>query len=657
MDIARSLLALRRRLGNSDKAFLAALAAYALSVGLQAGSAARFVLLLAVITTGLWALVKWLRIGVRKAIWRLRNRLLVAYLFVAFVPVLLMGILIYAASWAVTSQIAVYLVATELDRRVAALERAARTLLIVPARQREGAWQRFRTGLEEFFPSVEVVVSERGAVRYRSASTIQNPPEGWGNIAGIVLRDQVLFAWAHAVHETTEVTVMAPITRRFLHSLAPGIGEVAIIEYRTERAGEQAPPRPMRLHKPLPGEAGVPGSALPPARHRFDYDFSQGANISVAIWESPPTVEGGLIAIHGRASAVIDVIFGEETRTADYITFLLIIAVLFLVVELFSLYVGVSLTRTITGAFHSLYEGTERVREGDFSHRIEVRGDDQLAVVSDSFNRMTENLERLLLVAKENERVQADLEIAREVQRQLYPKSAPTLKRLELRAQCSPARMVSGDYYDYQRLDDSHLVVALGDVAGKGISAALLMATLQSSLRAHLRACLEGKAPGLSPGSESISTSWLVSRLNDQLYADTAPEKYATFYFSVYDDETGLLRYTNAGHLPPVLLRNGRPQPLEVNGMVVGAFPFAQYGESCLQLESGDLLLVYTDGLTEPENEYGEMFGERRLLDVVVRYARSDTGRIIAAVMEAVRDWTGSPELQDDMTMLVARRL
>lgn len=192
------------------------------------------------------------------------------------------------------------------------------------------------------------------------------------------------------------------------------------------------------------------------------------------------------------------------------------------------------------------------------------------------------------------------------------------------------------------------MALAIGDVAGKGISAALLMATVQSSLRAQLRA---GGAPaGLSPAA-------LVSRLNQQLHAYTSPEKFSTFYFAVYDDVTGVMTYTNAGHPPPMLLRDGEVSRLEVTGTIIGAFPFARYEESTLALAPGDLLVCFTDGITEPENEYGEMFSEERLIELLLRHARSEGEEIIEAVTEAVRHWTGSPELQDDMTMLVARRI
>ncbi len=641
-----------RRLGWADKTFLVVLVAYFVSLFLAAGSAARLLLLLAVFVTGTVAALRWLRIGVRKAIWRLRNRLLVAYMFIALVPILLMVILAAWCSWALAGQVAVYLVNSELDRRLAALDASAQALARVPPSQTERAWERVHLLLGESFPHLDLVVEDRGQVRFPPDPAFRPPDEQWGQTSGIVVKEGLLYAWARAINGRTKVTMLAPLTRQLLVSLAPGLGDVTILEFADSASAPGIETHVMRPHDPMPGEGDESGSPLPPAKNRFDFEFKQGTSIPVAIWESPDTRTGGLLSIHSRASAVLDVLFSQQTNSGTLLVVLYVTAVVFLIVELVSLFIGVSLTRTITGAFNELYDGTERVREGDFSHRIEVRGNDQLAVVSGSFNRMAENLERLLAVAKEKERMQAELEIAREVQGQLYPKSVPALANLELRALCNPARMVSGDYYDYQALRGTSAVIAVGDVAGKGISAALLMATLQSALRTQVRNCLAEEN-----GRATLSTSHLVSQLNEQIYADTSPEKYATFYFSIYDDKTGLLTYTNAGHLPPVLFRRGKATPLDVNGMVVGAFPFAQYGESQLQLERGDVLLAYTDGITEPENEYGEMFGEDRVIEVVQRNDHRTVDQIIQAVMEAVMEWTGSPELQDDMTILVARRL
>jgi sigma-B regulation protein RsbU (phosphoserine phosphatase) len=278
-----------------------------------------------------------------------------------------------------------------------------------------------------------------------------------------------------------------------------------------------------------------------------------------------------------------------------------------------------------------------------------VKGNDQLAELAASFNTMTENLGRLIVVAKEKERLESELAIAREVQNQLFPKDVPYTKCLELKGVCNPARMVSGDYYDFITLSEHSLGFAIGDVAGKGISAALLMATIQSTMRTQL------SSPN-GTGTANLSTAKLVANLNRQLYATTAPEKYATFFFALYEEAEDRLLYTNAGHLAPMLLRGNSMEMLESTGTVVGAFPIARYQEKSIRLAAGDVLVAYTDGIVEPENAYGEMFGEDRLKELLLRYAKAGSDEIIARTMEAVNQWTGEGELQDDMTMLVARR-
>ena len=197
---------------------------------------------------------------------------------------------------------------------------------------------------------------------------------------------------------------------------------------------------------------------------------------------------------------------------------------------------------------HELYEGTQHVKEGDFSYRIPVKGNDQLAELAQSFNTMTENLGRLIVVAKEKERLESELAIAREVQNQLFPKDVPFTKTLELKGVCNPARMVSGDYYDFMALRRECAGVRDRRRRGQG----------------NLGGAADGDHPiddadaaehDQRHGPAGLSTAKLVATLNRQLYATTAPEKYATFYFALYDDATHTLTYTNAGHLAPILLR------------------------------------------------------------------------------------------------------
>jgi sigma-B regulation protein RsbU (phosphoserine phosphatase) len=212
---------------------------------------------------------------------------------------------------------------------------------------------------------------------------------------------------------------------------------------------------------------------------------------------------------------------------------------------------------------------------------------------------------------------------------------------------CNPARVVSGDYYDFIPLEERGAAVVLGDISGKGISAALLMASVQASLHAQL-----------SMGTaEDLSTATLVTRLNRQLYANTPPEKYATFYCAVYDDTRSRLTYTNAGHLAPILLRNGEALRLESNGTVVGLLPEYPFEQVDVGLQSGDLLAAFTDGITESENAQEEQFGEDRLIELLRKHVDRPLDEIIGAVMDAIGAWAHDPSMRDDITMLLARKL
>ncbi len=583
-------------------------------------------------------LIKVGRMAMQNLIWRLRNRLIVAYLFVAVVPIVLMLALLLVTSYAVVGQMAVYLVNKELDNRMRILGFPAETLTRAPASDPQTALNRALPMLRRSFPKFEMVATGHQEFHYPPESKLESPPEPWKNSNGLITKKdhsaenpgEHLFAWAHAESGGNEVTILAPITAELLNSLIPGIGDVNFIG-KVDRTSR---------------------SHLPPPVNAIDLKVSFPYPVFVPSWESPNAPPQRLFfVVETRYSAVLGIVFGQKADWSELAMTLLftLVGILFLV-EAISLWTGIKVTRTITGAVHELYEGTQHVLVGDFSHRIPVKGMDQLAELSSSFNTMTENLGRLIVVAKEKERMESELAIARDVQNQLFPKDVPFTRSLELKGVCSPARTVSGDYYDFMALPDRGLAFAIGDVAGKGISAALLMATIQSTMRTQLSA-----ANG-NPMS-SLSAAGMVATLNRQLYATTSAEKYATFFFALYDDANGELTYTNAGHLAPMLLRGSEIHMLDSTGTVVGAFPIAHYEERTVTLQAGDILLAYTDGIVEPENVYGEMFGEDRLKDLLVKYAKADSTELIARTMEAVVQWTGEGELQDDMTMVVAKRL
>jgi sigma-B regulation protein RsbU (phosphoserine phosphatase) len=644
-------LVARRRLALVFAEFVGATAIYSL---IPSGGLSTFAFICAMVSGSVLAFqgIRW---TLRKSIWRLRNRLVVTYVFIAVVPIVLIVALALMSGYILAGQTASYLMASELDRTIDLLGIPARALSYNRSAPLVDVLDRVAPFLRQRFPQFEVAVSRDGkAYRYPSTSDLQPVEADIPNYSGLTIRNGRYSVWSHEKRDGLIVDTVAPIERETLRELFPHLGKV---DLRNLISGQQ--PTLVSRHRLTPEElrAGQIGDVPPPA-NQVDFQVEWFSPVSVAKFGSADKLDSFYLLITTRPSALIGALFGERFKVAQALLFVLLgIAILFLVVEIVSLFIGISLTRTITGAIQALYDGTRRVAEGDFSHRIVVRGKDQLAAVSESFNGMTARLEELLQVEKEKERLQSELEIAREVQTQLFPRSSPKMRTLDVSGICRPARMVSGDYYDYLCLQETNMAMAIGDVAGKGISAALLMASIQSIMRTQLSSVSPVLAAAAGGGSRHVySTSHMVSQLNRQLYAHTSPEKYATFLFGVYDEYERTLTYTNAGHLPPILLRDGEAKLLEVTGTVVGAFPLSRYEEQTLKLEPGDLLVSYTDGITEPENEYGEEFGIDRVVELLVKHQKLEPQEIMTRVMDTVRNWTSAPELPDDMTLVLARR-
>lgn len=626
------------------------------------GRLAAVLLQLAVFTLGF--LLLWrhgLRL-VRRLIWRLRNRLIVAYVFIAAVPMLMLAVLTLAGAWVVSGQIAAYLLSVEIGRRVNSLETASQSLARAAPQVRVEAVRRAGFFIRDRFPGAEILLKDEMGreVRYPEDARLPHPREGHEETAGLLIHEGRFYLWAHVGGARSEVVITVPVTQAFLQGLAPGLGVIQLTPFSIGPGGVRA--LDVALHPPLPGETPVAG-VIPEPANLLDLPLKWGVSIPAAVWDEPGRQAAVFLGAATRISGPLRIMFSVDTSSSGPTMLVLFSTALivFFIVEISSIWIGVSLSRTITSAVNDLYEATVRIRGGDLSHRILVTGNDQLAELGTSFNIMAGNLERLLQAEKERQRLQAELEIAREVQSQLLPKPITSFGSLRLSCVCNAARMVSGDYFDYQPVSEGRLALALGDVAGKGISAALLMATLQSAMRSQLRQCVEeaeaasaGRGSGYDP--PAISTARLVSNLNQQLYESTAPEKYATFFFSAYDEAASELVYTNAGHLPPLLVRDGAVKPLDTNGMVVGCIAGARYGESRLRLEPGDLLVCYTDGVTEPENAYGEMFGEPRLCSLLAENAAMDVEELGRLIFEQVARWTESTELQDDFTLLLVRK-
>jgi len=201
---------------------------------------------------------------------------------------------------------------------------------------------------------------------------------------------------------------------------------------------------------------------------------------------------------------------------------------------------------------------------------------------------------------------------------------------------------VSGDYYDFLRLGPERVGLALADISGKGIFAALLMASLQASLRSQ--AVLTG-----------ITPAELVARINRHVFLNTSEDRYATFFYAVYDCAAHTLTYTNAGHLAPFFITESGCDELSEGGTVVGLFDDFQYTQRTIEVKPGTVLVVFSDGLTEPENVYGEEFGIARLKEEAIRLRHLPATKLAQSLITAAEQWAGTPEQADDMTVIVAR--
>ena len=614
------------------------LALVAVIVSLLSGASSSSGLLMLALLVGYFAFRKEL-------LWRVRNRLLVTYFLFGVVPIVLLGWLLMLTAELLLGQFATQRVRQDLEARIESVRSTAQNLALAGG---HGAKADLLDGIRRGVPRLAAVVGANGDV-------LRLPPDGRLASAPLWIAPGFsgLFEWggeyyigANLRDGNAEAFDYLPLDEQTRASLAPGVVFVGGVLHGNVRTDVQFGPSGSSITASRDGaRKDIVPSGLRPPRGWWDVPIA-----GMLTWAAQTSSgkEDILLPLIARPSLLVaGVVTGRMQSVV--VSILVALLVFFLVVEAISLFSSLMLTRTITRSADELYRGTRQVAGGDFSHQIPVRGEHQLSELAGSFNSMTTKIRQLIGEVKKKEKLDAELEIAREVQLRLFPKSVPALKTLEMAGVCIPGRVVSGDYYDYVRLDDRWTAIALGDVSGKGVSAALLMASIQSALHAQL------KFSGTSP-HPVLSTATLMALIGQQLYENSPPEKYATFFCSVYDDETGRLTYTNAGHLKPILVRKQQAAPLEGDGMVAGLLPNVTYEQQDILLQTGDLLAIFSDGIPEAEDAAEQQFGEARLAELLVTQADQPLDRILTVVTGTVEKWIHDPEGRDDLTLLLLRK-
>jgi sigma-B regulation protein RsbU (phosphoserine phosphatase) len=620
----------------------------------------KFIALLATLYL-LYRLLAW---GRNRLLWSLRNRLIIAGLFLAFVPVLLLLILAVRSAGILYSQLASYLLYEDVQRR--------KDMLADIAEHIAAAHATLPHGVSES-DSERILAAQSHAVHDRELpgltiefsgdpSLLKIAPNG-KFFAGLLQEgearhglepDRLYIFSIRAMDEPRgirSVMLWVEVNPEFLATIAPDLGAIQLNLMRPFEGNR--PHGVLYTTNNVSYETAKPivalNRSLQPALLWIDSPVNVVSRLD-STYVGPDfrvdRVRPVLAVFNARPSQLSGRMFSSlgELRDTYLIAFVLIV-IAFLVIWAGAFITGIVLTRQITKAIDELYRATQYVQAGDLSHRVRIERRDQLGVLGESFNLMTSSISGLIEEQKQRQRLENEISIAREVQDQLFPRILPHVPGVEIEAICRAARAVSGDYYDFIQLSPTHLAIAIADISGKGISAALLMASLQAALRSQV----------LVDGSERMSTAELVSRLNKHLVRNTGDDRFATFFIAVYDSATRNLRYTNAGHLPSFLICKDSALHLDKGGMVLGVVEDYDYEEGSVIVAPDSMLVGYSDGLVEPENVYGEEFGIRRLQQAAVHVQGAAPQVVAESLMNAAEEWAGTPEQADDMTVIVAR--
>jgi len=624
------------------------------------GRVFRFLEFLAVVA-GAYLIARFVGWWRSRLLWSLRNRLIVAYLFIAVVPIISIVILVVLAARILYSQLGAYLLYEDIHQRLEMIADIAQHIAIahrtLPPSITENESERILAAQshavhDNELPKLEIEFSS-------DLSLLQKVAQGKNSFTGLLQEgdspsESLSLISLRRIEDSKEprcVVLRVPVKPEFLSTIAPDLGVIQL--NLMENYEGTAPQGVLYLSggkQYRVADRIVAGNrALQAPMFWLDSPVNVVSRLDSVFVAKDGRVDPArpLLAVsNGRPSRLNARIFTSlgELRSSYVILFVLVI-IIFFFIEAVAWTTGIVLTRRITRAVADLYKATQFVQSGDFSHRIQVERRDQLGALGDSFNQMTSSIGTLIEEQNKRQRLENEISIAREVQNQLFPSTLPSVPGVEIEAICKAARSVSGDYYDFIQLSPTHVAIAIADISGKGISAALLMASLQAALRSQT----------LTEGSESLSTAELVARLNKHLVRNTGDDRFATFFIAVYDSVSRTLRYTNAVHLPWFLICNGSAHLLDKGGMVLGVLDDYVYEQGELQVSPDSLLIGYSDGLVEPENVYGEEFGIARLKEAAIRVQHAKPLMVAESLMAATEEWAGTPEQADDMTVIVTR--
>ena len=649
------------------------------------------------IAYGLTRLSVWAK---RRLLWRVRRKLILSYVFVGVVPALLVITFFLLAGLIVAFNVSSYLVQSRLRNVTDQARFLAQTVQLEVQRATTAdaladILERRQASTETRYPfaSFAVVPVQGLSCKVQPATAARLPralPASLPAMAG---------PWGHLPAPTSLpkwigcdgfaglVAYNAP------NSLAPGIGEreqtrmvmraVALPETPTPTFAVIIDiPLSTAIETRLRQETGIQLGELTAflargvqpvvgkAIEERAVETDDGPTLSIrrakwvvfldhVDWPSgePESASAGILIntfeIYDRISVVSPVGLGQFNFGQLLLLVLALVGGLFLIIQFVALVIGFVLARQITGAVHDLFVGTQHVRAGDFGHQIPVRARDQLGELAESFNLMTTEVTTLLGEMAEKGRLEQEMFAAREIQQKLLPAGPLRVTGLAVTAFCEPAREVAGDYYDFLPITDSMLGLLIADVAGKGLAAGLYMAQLKVIVQSLSRLHHEPKE--------------FLSAVNKVVSANLDGKSFITMSYGVIDVERREMTFARAGHCPlihvPANLPPGmrKARMLTPDGLVVGlqvddgTMFDSLLKEQTISLAPGDLVVWFTDGISETMNEAFDCFGEHRLAQVVEQYAHLPFEQLRSYILAELRAFAGNADQHDDMTMILMK--
>ena len=592
-----------------------------------------------------WAVFRIGRYLVRRLLWRIRTKLLVSYLFIAVVPLVLLVLLFALAGVLFSGLVASHIVVSEVDRTAALLRATADAALAdmtADDASAGAALDRHLQSLRVEHPDVSFALWGRGrqVSASRGAPTALPdwiPADGFAGLVRASDEDENPALAAIARRGDRALLLEIPVDKKLFVPLEKRMG----IRYVTSGGSVTHDRNGVQIHigdgdrGTLKSDAAAPGISFPatPEAHRWTdgkadlvpmlFHFQPYELLSRL---SPGTLNMGDLLVKALAA----------------------VAAVFLVMYVVALVLGLMLARSITGSIHELYRGTERLRTGDFGRPIPIQSRDQLGDLAESFNSMSGSIQTLLIEQAEKHRLEEELRIARQIQMSLLPQGTVSLPGLRISALCLPAAEVGGDYYDLLPLSPTRMGVLVADVSGKGTSAALYMAELKGLV--------------LSLSRIHDSPARLLSEANRILAATLDPRSFITMTYAIVDTGARTMRYARAGHNPMIHFdaTDGSTHVLTPAGLGLGIDPGPRFDEILeeaeVALHSGDLFLFFTDGVSEAMNGRAELFGERRIRDVIeATDGGQDESVLKDRILAEIRSFVGDAAQNDDMTMVLLK--